>query len=125
MNLAGVQVRRTGGPFVPVYVFGTAAFEASAFVDNFLDDATNSICQTAHSGSMTWLDNVTFANNTGVDIVTWSGGRVFSSAPGLQYFESGFESEGAKAVPVQTGRTPQFLSFSDPWMLAAAEVRLC
>lgn len=118
-------MQRTGGPFIPVYVFGTAVFEASTFVDNFLNDATDPICQTVHSGSMTWLQNITFANNTGVDIVAWLGGRVFSSAPGLQYFEKGFESEGSKAVPVQTGWTPQFLSFSDPWLLAAAEVRSC
>lgn len=111
-----------------MYVAGGAAasFEACSFADNVLSAGNGGVSYTTGAGSITWLKNVTFANNTGVDIVTYDEGRVFSSEAGLEYYSHSDYAfpEEAELVPVQTAQTAQFLSFSDPWVLQAAKVRL-
>lgn len=120
---ADVEVRQAGGDYIPVYVFGTASLEASALVDNVIGDGGGAVSYTINTGSVTWLKNVTFANNTGPTIMNKVEGRVFSSQPGLQSITD--DSTIPQPVPVQQEWTPQFLSFSDPWLLAAAKVCTC
>lgn len=120
---ADVKVRQTGGDYIPVYVVGTASLEACSLVDNVIGDGGGAVSFTTNMGSVTWLKNVTFANNTGPTIMTKAEGRVFSSQPGLQSITD--DSTIPQPVPVQQEWTPQFLSFSDPWLLAAARVCTC
>ena len=109
-----------------MFVFGSASFEACSFAENILsDDNTAGISYTREAGSITWLKNVTFADNTGAEIVTDGEARVFSSEPGLEFYTTtttATASQQALPVPEQTARTAQFLSFSDPWLLEAAKV---
>lgn len=121
-----MQVRRTGGEHIPVYVYGTASFEACSFEENVADVEQHGVAFTENEGSVTWFKNVTFADNVGEDIVTRKGGRVFSTVSGLQFaIPMGYGEEvNLQPVPVQKEETPQFLSFSDSWLVAAAKVRM-
>lgn len=121
---AGVEFRQFGGDNATINVSGTASLESCLFADNIADNvAGHGVSYTSDPGSITWLKNVTFVNNTEPILVASNEGKILSAdmEAGLRYFPYGTTRQ--LPVTVQQELTSQFLLFTDPWLLSVAKVR--
>lgn len=94
------------------------------FTDNIADNVAGyGVSYTVNPGSVTWLKDVTFENNTEPTIVANNEGKVFSAdmGAGMRYLP--FGTTRLLPVHVQQDLTPQSLSFADPWLLTVSQVR--
>ena len=120
---AGVRVQRAGGPNGVVHTAGTVLIDNCTLSQNVGDDDSGGIVNANGLRAAVLLNRVAFHNNTGQrSLVTSEGGTMYSTKPGLQYFDND-TSEALPSAPAATEHNGLFLTFADPWLVATVAVR--
>lgn len=122
---ADVRVQRAGGLLNSVmYTAGKLLIDNCTFSQNVAGDDRGGVVNATGERAAVLLNRVTLQNNTGQRTFSTSeGGTMYSTQPGLQYFDDK-TSEANALTPEGPAQEGLFPDFADPWLMDTIEVRL-